>query len=109
MTATTAIVLMGALSLLTAILFAWVVSRVPATRGVADEEQAESMLRVSSAIREGAMAFLGREYRYMAIFIIFFGILIWAFVDLQFYGYPFSAISFVRTMICRPRPPERWP
>lgn len=94
MTATTAIFLMGILAVLTALFFAWTVARRPATRGVG-EEHAEKMLEVSAAIREGSMAYLARQYRYMAIFIVFFAVMVWAFVDLQFYGYPFSAMSFV--------------
>ncbi|MCH8937538.1 MAG: sodium/proton-translocating pyrophosphatase, partial [Gemmatimonadetes bacterium] len=95
MTVTTAIILMGALAVLTAIFFAWVVARIPATRGVDNEKHAESMQQVAAAIREGSKAFLARQYRYMAVFIVFFAIMVWAFVDMQLFGYPFSAMSFV--------------
>ena len=95
MTTTTVIILMGLLSILAALLFSWLVARIPATHGVDDEGHAAAMIRVSDAIREGAMAFLAREYRYMAVFIFFFGLLVWVLVDTQFQGYPFSAAAFV--------------
>ncbi|MCZ6843073.1 MAG: V-type H(+)-translocating pyrophosphatase [SAR324 cluster bacterium] len=90
-----AIILMGLLSILAALVFNWLVARLPATGGVSDEGHAEAMVRVSNAIREGAMTFLMRQYRYMAVFIVVFAILVWALVDTQFYGFPYSAASFV--------------
>ncbi|MEE8395651.1 MAG: V-type H(+)-translocating pyrophosphatase [bacterium] len=92
---TATIFLLGVLSIVAALVFAWLVRRIPPTQGVVDEGHIERLLEVSGAIREGASAFLGREYRYMAWFIVVFGILVWLLVDLPFKGYPFSALSFV--------------
>jgi K(+)-stimulated pyrophosphate-energized sodium pump len=89
MTVMLAIVLCGLLSILAALFFAWLVLRVPATQGVADERQAAKLIEISDAIKEGAMAFLTREYRYMAVFMAIFGALVWVLVDWQ------SMISFL--------------
>jgi K(+)-stimulated pyrophosphate-energized sodium pump len=89
MTVMWAIVLFGLLSVLAAVFFAWLVLRVPATEGAADERQAARLIEISGAIREGAMAFLTREYRYMAVFMAAFGLLVWVLVDWQ------SMLSFL--------------
>ena len=94
MNITVAIILLGAISIVVALFFAWAVSRIPATQGATSEAHAERLLEISDAIREGAMAFLARQCRYMIVFIIFFSLLIWGFVDTQFYGFPFSAGAF---------------
>ncbi len=95
MTSSLMLLLLGVLSILAALFFARKVARIPATQGVTNESHIAKLLEISGAIREGAMAFLMREYRYMFIFIAVFGLVVWAFVDSQFYGYPFSALSFV--------------
>lgn len=89
MTTTTAIILLGLLSILSAVVFGWLVKRIPATKGVTDEIQEASLIRITKAIADGSMAFLMREFRYMAVFIFLFGVLIWILVDGG------SAISFV--------------
>ncbi len=83
------IILFGALSVLAAVFFAWVVHRNSPTQGTADEDQAERLLEIAAAISEGAMAFLTREYVYMAAFMALFGGLVWAVVDWQ------SMLSFL--------------
>ncbi|MDH4249404.1 MAG: sodium/proton-translocating pyrophosphatase, partial [Deltaproteobacteria bacterium] len=65
------------------------VRRSPATEGAETEEQKGKLIQISGAIAEGAMAFLGREYRYMGVFMVFFGLLILVLVD---WG---SALSFL--------------
>jgi K(+)-stimulated pyrophosphate-energized sodium pump len=89
MTVLWTIILSGLLSILAALFFAWLVLRVPPTAGAADERQSERLLEISDAIKEGAMAFLTREYRYMAVFMAAFGVLVWALVDWQ------SMLSFL--------------
>ena len=81
MTVMWAILLCGLLSILAALFFAWLVLRVAPTEGVADERQAAKLIEISDAIKEGAMAFLTREYRYMAVFMVVFGLLVWVLVD----------------------------
>ncbi|MDH5751366.1 MAG: V-type H(+)-translocating pyrophosphatase [Deltaproteobacteria bacterium] len=81
--------LFGLLSIITALFFNWTVKRSPPTAGAESKEQEEKLLEISGAISEGAMAFLTREYRYMAVFMGLFSILIWLLVD---WG---SALSFL--------------
>ncbi|MCZ6748655.1 MAG: V-type H(+)-translocating pyrophosphatase [SAR324 cluster bacterium] len=75
------IFLLGVLAIAAAAFFAWRVLRIPATQGVASPEQGERLERISGAIAEGAMAFLSRQYRYMAVFMVLFGAAVWALVD----------------------------
>jgi K(+)-stimulated pyrophosphate-energized sodium pump len=83
------IFLLGVLGLVAAAGFAARVVRIPAAQGAASEEQADRLMRISGAIAEGAMAFLMREYRYMAVFMAGFGALVWILVDWE------SAFSFL--------------
>jgi len=83
------IFVLGLLSIATAYVFGLLVVRISPTRGVTDETQAARLVEISSAISEGAMAFLTREYKYMAVFIVVFGVLVWVLVDFA------SAVSFV--------------
>ena len=89
MTVMWTIIAFGALSVLAALFFARLVLNVPATQGAADERQAARLIEISDAIKEGSMAFLLREYRYMAVFMAGFGVLVWALVDWQ------SMLSFL--------------
>ena len=52
----------------------------------------ERMRELSAAIREGAMAFLRREYAWVAAFVGVMAILIFALLD---YGRPWGAIAYV--------------
>ena len=83
------IIIFGLLSIVAACLFGWAVVRVPATRGVKDAAVASRLVEIADAIAEGAMAFLSREYKYMGVFMIAFGILVWVLVDFA------SAVSFL--------------
>ncbi|MGN0144657.1 MAG: sodium-translocating pyrophosphatase [Clostridium sp.] len=49
----------------------------------------DNMKEVSGYIQEGAMAFLKKEYSYLAVFIIVVAILIWSFLDVR------TALAFV--------------
>ncbi len=95
MTVLWTIVLFGVLSLISAMVFAYLVHRIPPTQGAASEQQKEKLLVISGAISEGAMAFLTRMYRYMLVFMAVFGILVWLLVDLQTFHLPVSALSFL--------------
>ncbi|MGI8774832.1 MAG: sodium-translocating pyrophosphatase [Actinomycetota bacterium] len=50
------------------------------------------MQELGAAIREGAMAFLRREYTYMSVFVLAMCILIFAVLD---YGRPWGAIAYL--------------
>ncbi len=52
----------------------------------------EKMVEISNAIREGAMAFLKREYSWVAVFVVVMAVLIAALLD---WGRPWGAIAYV--------------
>jgi K(+)-stimulated pyrophosphate-energized sodium pump len=52
----------------------------------------ERMVELMQAIQEGARAFLRREYRWIAVFVVVMAVLIFAFLD---YGRPWGAIAYV--------------
>ena len=78
----------GILSVVASIVFAWIVKRIPATEG-ASEAQALKLTEISNAIAEGSMAFLSREYKYMLVFMVVFGGVVWWAVDWE------SSFSFL--------------
>ncbi|MEM6512162.1 MAG: V-type H(+)-translocating pyrophosphatase [Pseudomonadota bacterium] len=57
------------------------VSRVAVDMGVEDEETRGKLRKIHSAIADGAMAFLKQEYKFMAIFMVLFGIVIALLID----------------------------
>ena len=74
----------GLAGLLLAVLFSRQVLRAP--------QGNDRMKELSAAIREGAMAFLRREYTWVAAFVVVMAILIFALLD---YGRPWGAIAYV--------------
>lgn len=65
-----------------------------ATRIRSEDAGNERMKEIAAAIQEGAMAFLGREYRYLAVFVaVLFIVLAWQ-IDLG------TGVSFVVGAIC---------
>ncbi len=74
----------GALALLLAVYYArWVLS---APQGN------ERMVELSTAIRQGAMAFLKREYTWVAVFVVVMAVLIAVLLD---WGRPWGAVAYV--------------
>jgi K(+)-stimulated pyrophosphate-energized sodium pump len=59
---------------------------------LAAPEGNDRMREISAAIREGSMAFLRREYTWVAVFVVLMGVLIFALLD---YGRPWGAIAYV--------------
>jgi K(+)-stimulated pyrophosphate-energized sodium pump len=57
------------------------VSRVAVDMGVEDEATRNKLRKIHSAIAEGAMAFLKQEYKFMAIFMVLFGLVIALLID----------------------------
>ena len=57
------------------------VSRVAVDMGVEDAETRGKLRKIHAAIAEGAMAFLKQEYKFMAIFMVLFGIVIALLID----------------------------
>ncbi len=66
----------GAASLGAALYFNARVQAVSIDQGAASPEESERLHKISNAIREGAMAFLFREYRTLAVFIALFSVVI---------------------------------
>ena len=81
--------LFGALALVTALVFGWLVARIPVGQGQITDAQKSKLAEISSAIADGASAFLNREYRVLAVFMVLFAIVVVALVDWQ------SAFSFL--------------
>ena len=57
------------------------VSRVAVDMGVEDAETRGKLRKIHSAIADGAMAFLKQEYKFMAIFMVLFAIVIALLID----------------------------
>ncbi|HHC09117.1 MAG TPA: sodium-translocating pyrophosphatase [Actinobacteria bacterium] len=77
-------VLMGAAALVLAYVYARQVQSVSPGN--------ERMVELMDAIREGAMAFMRREYRAIAAFVVVMAVLIFAFLD---WGRPWGALAYV--------------
>ncbi len=60
----------------------------------------EDMVEIGRAIREGAMAFLGREYRVLAVFVAVVAALLWFFYSRQPGNLGLIALSFVVGALC---------
>jgi K(+)-stimulated pyrophosphate-energized sodium pump len=74
----------GVLALLLAVFY---------TRAVLAEPQGnERMIELSTAIRQGAMAFLRREYIWVSVFVVVMAVLIAVLLD---WGRPWGAIAYV--------------
>ncbi len=59
---------------------------------LAADEGTERMREIGASIREGAMAFLRREYRWVSVFVAGMAVLIFVVLD---YGRPWGAIAYV--------------
>ena len=89
MTVLWVVILFGLLSLATAYVFNYLVARIPVGQGQFTDLQKSKLIEISTAIAEGAMAFLNREYRVLAVFMAVFAVIVWILVDLL------SAVSFL--------------
>jgi K(+)-stimulated pyrophosphate-energized sodium pump len=58
----------------------------------------EKMVEIGKAVREGAMAFLGREYRVLAVFVLIVAALLFIFYRQQ--GTQLIALSFIVGALC---------
>ena len=74
----------GVAALALAVFFANQVTKAPAGN--------ERMVSLSAAIREGAMAFLRREYTWVAAFVVIMAVLIFTLLD---WGRPWGMIAYV--------------
>jgi K(+)-stimulated pyrophosphate-energized sodium pump len=74
----------GALGLVLAFYYTRVVLAAP--------QGNERMVELSTAIRQGAMAFLRREYRWVSVFVVIMAVLIASLLD---WGRPWGALAYV--------------
>jgi K(+)-stimulated pyrophosphate-energized sodium pump len=72
---------MGIFSLVAAGVFSQRVNKISVTEMAGSPEEAGRLIEIAEAIRVGAMAFLFREYRVMAVFITVFAVLIAFLID----------------------------
>ncbi|MGJ4748215.1 sodium-translocating pyrophosphatase [Leptospira sp. SA-E8] len=99
MNSVTIILAFAVLAILTAVVYALKVTRIQiGTEGGKDNES-KKLIEISSAISEGAMAFLVREYKTISLFIAFMAVLIFFLLDNpetpDFNDGLFTAIAFV--------------
>ncbi len=74
----------GGLALLLAVYYTRIVLAAP--------QGNERMVELSTAIREGAMAFLKREYTWVSVFVVVMAVLIAVLLD---WGAPWGAVAYV--------------
>jgi K(+)-stimulated pyrophosphate-energized sodium pump len=89
---------LGLLSLVVALVFQRRVTSVSIESGAASAEEVSRLTEISQAIAEGAMAFLTREYRILALFMAVFAVIIALTVNDPHAGVNmglYSALSFV--------------
>ncbi|MBT9585382.1 V-type H(+)-translocating pyrophosphatase [bacterium] len=93
------IVTCGVASLAAAVMFNMRVQSVSVEKGAASPEEFERLTTITKAIRDGAMAFLFREYRTLAVFITLFALVIAILIDdphtLNVNEGRYSAVAFV--------------
>ena len=75
------LIVLALFGLAVAMFYAYNVASIPMTQGVESPEEADKLRKISSAIADGAMAFLKQEYRYMAYFMVGFAVVISLLVD----------------------------
>lgn len=75
------IVTCGVASLAAAVMFNMRVQSVSVEKGAASPEEFERLTTITKAIRDGAMAFLFREYKTLAVFITLFALVIAFLID----------------------------
>lgn len=63
------ILALGILALLVALFYSRRVNAISIDSGASSPEEVEKLTEISSAIAEGAMAFLNREYKILALFM----------------------------------------
>jgi K(+)-stimulated pyrophosphate-energized sodium pump len=72
---------LGVLALIVAVVFRQRVLSVKVEDGASSPEELSRLTEISTAIAEGAMAFLSREYRVLGLFMALFAVLIFFTVD----------------------------
>ncbi|MBK9248168.1 MAG: V-type H(+)-translocating pyrophosphatase [Ignavibacteria bacterium] len=89
---------LGTLSLIVAFMYSRMVSSISIEQGAESPQEVAKLKEISGAIAEGAMAFLKREYRILALFMVIFAIIIALTVNDPHSPVPmgiYSAVSFL--------------
>ncbi|WP_081099998.1 sodium-translocating pyrophosphatase [Leptospira weilii] len=81
MNSVTIIIAMSILAIVTAVVYALKVTTIKVGAAGGNEKETKKLLEISSAISEGAMAFLVREYKVISVFIAFMAVLIVLLLD----------------------------
>jgi K(+)-stimulated pyrophosphate-energized sodium pump len=92
------ILALGIVSLVVALFYSRRVNAVSIDSGASSPEEVKRLTEISSAIAEGAMAFLKREYRILSLFMALFAVIIMLTVNDPRAGVPmglYSAICFL--------------
>ena len=93
------IIVLGISGLVIALVYARKTVAIPIDEGVESPEQAEQLRSIHGAIADGAMAFLTQQYRYLAIFIIVFALVITFLINdphtVDIHEGVYTAIAFV--------------
>lgn len=92
------ILALGIVALIVAFWFARQVSSISLEQGASSPDEVSKLKEISSAIAEGAMAFLMREYRILSIFMLLFALIIFLTIDdpaTDIADGAYSAISFL--------------
>ena len=97
--AVTIILVLSLLGLLVALYYSTSVKKIPIDRGIDDEDTRQRLKKIHSAIASGAMAFLKQEYKFMAIFMVVFAMIIAVLIDDHHTDYVnegfYTAIAFL--------------
>ncbi|WP_001089693.1 sodium-translocating pyrophosphatase [Leptospira interrogans] len=81
MNSVTIIIAMSILAIVTAVVYTLKVTSIKVGTLGGNEKETKKLLEISSAISEGAMAFLVREYKVISLFIAFMAVLIVLLLD----------------------------
>lgn len=81
MNSVTIIIAMSILAIVTAAVYALKITTIKVGVAGGNEKETKKLLEISSAISEGAMAFLVREYKVISVFIAFMAVLIVLLLD----------------------------
>ena len=107
--AVTLILALSLFGLLVAFYYASSVKKIPIDKGIEDQDIKKRLAKIHSAIATGAMAFLKQEYKFMAIFMVVFAMIIAVLIDDHHTEYVnegfYTAIAFPLWLRLFPSPP----
>ena len=97
--AITIILALSLLGLAVAFFYSSSVKKIPIDMGIDDADTRKRLATIHKAIAGGAMAFLKQEYKFMAIFMVVFALIIAVLIDDHHTNYVnegfYTAIAFI--------------